>query len=95
MANMKKTLTEEEIDEWVSAQADDDTAWDEPVFVKREEPARFSLSPEVATRAAFLARLHKVSNVEKWLQKIIEERVDFEEAAFLGVKQAMAVENGD
>ena len=96
MADMKKSQrTDEEIDEMVIAQADDETAWEEPVFVKREEPTHFSLSPEIATRAAFLARLHKATNVEKWLQKIIEERVDFEEAAFVGVKQAMTVENGD
>ncbi len=96
MADMKKKqLTEEEIDEIVISQANDASAWEEPISVKREEPTHFSLSPEIATRAAFLARLHKVSNVEKWLQKIIEERVDFEEAAFVGVKQALAVENGD
>jgi len=96
MANMKKSeLTDKEMDERVIAQADDESAWEESIFVKREEPAHFSLSPEIATRAAFLARLHKATNVEKWLQKIIEERVDFEEAAFVGVKQAMAVENGD
>ncbi len=96
MADMKTNKQkEEEIDEWVIAHVDDDSAWEAPEIVKRDMPTRFTLSPEIASRAAFLAGLHKIANVELWLQKIIEERVDFEEAAFVGLKQAITVEHGD
>ena len=35
MSDKKPSLSEEEIDELVTAQADDDSAWEEPVKVKR------------------------------------------------------------
>jgi len=53
-------------------------------------PLAMSLPPELATQAAFFARLHKVTSVEEWLRGIIEERIDFEEAAFARLKQALA-----
>jgi uncharacterized protein (DUF433 family) len=40
MSNKKRALSEEEIDEIVTAQADDDSAWEKPVKVKR---SRFSV----------------------------------------------------
>ena len=85
-----KHLPEEQIDEIVIAQAEDDTAWEDPVWVYRDAPTAMSLPPELATRAAFFARLHKVTSVEEWLRGIIEERIDFEEAAFARLKQALA-----
>jgi hypothetical protein len=82
-------LSEAEIDKLIIAQANDDAAWEDPVFVHREETT-LSLSPDLAARAAFLAQLHKESNVEEWLRIIIQERIDFEEAAFADLKRAMA-----
>jgi hypothetical protein len=41
----------------------------------------------LAARAAFLARLHRRRNVDDWLTRIIQERVEFEEAAFAGMKR--------
>jgi hypothetical protein len=89
-----RRLSEDEIDEIVIAQADDAAAWEDPVLVSRDFPTAMTLSPELAARAAFFARLHKVPSVEEWLKKIIEERIDFEEAAFAGLKQALAAERG-
>jgi hypothetical protein len=48
----------------------------------------------LATRAAFLARLHREKNVEKWLARIIKERVEMEEVAFSEAKRAMSLRNG-
>ena len=95
MNKYRKQLSEEQIDDIVIAQAEEDTAWERPIFVRRDIPTILSLSPEIATRAAFLAQLHKTSNVEEWLRKVIEERVDFEEAAFIGLKQAMTAGSSD
>ena len=82
-------LSEKEIDDIVTAQADDETAWDDAISVHLQVPTIMSLPPEVAAQAAFFAQLHKKSSVEDWLRSIIQERIDFEEAAFAGLKQAL------
>ena len=88
-----KHLSEEQIDEIVIAQAEDDTAWEESILVHRDIPTAMPLPPELATRAAFFAQLHKVPSVEEWLRSIIQERIDFEEAAFAGLKQSLATKS--
>ena len=97
MANMStnelKHLSEEQIDEIVVAQAEDDTAWEESVLVSRDIPTAVSLPSDLATRAAFFAQLHKVTSVEEWLRSIIQERIDFEEAAFAGLKQSLTAKS--
>jgi hypothetical protein len=45
-------------------------------------------------RAAFLAQLHRTRNVDDWLTHIIQERIELEEAAFMGVKQDLAAKTG-
>ena len=82
-----------QIDEIVIAQAKDDTAWEEPISVHRDTPVTMSLPPELATRATFLAQLHKAPSVEEWLKNIIKERIAFEEAAFAGLKQSLAAKS--
>ncbi len=86
----KKKLSEQTIDQIVIAQADDDAAWEKPVRVRRTKPASLSIPPDLAARAAFLARLHRTRNVEEWLTHVIQERVELEEAAFAGAKQDLA-----
>jgi hypothetical protein len=83
-------LSDEEIDDLVAAEADDDTAWDKPVKVYKAKAASMTLPSELATRAAFLARLHREASVEDWLRRIIQERIDLEEAAFAGIKRDLA-----
>ncbi len=84
----KTQLSEEEIDKIVISQAEDGAAWEDTIEVKTRETA-VSLSPEMAKRAAFFAKLHHKSTAEEWLQTIIQERIQFEEAAFSTIKQAM------
>jgi hypothetical protein len=72
------------------AQAEDDAAWEEPVRVERSEPASLSLPGDLAARAAFLAQLHRTKSVEEWLTRVIQERVELEEAAYVGIKQDLA-----
>ena len=85
----KDNRTEAEIDRLVVSQAEDEAAWGKPVHVRKAKPGSLSIPPELAARAAFLARLHRKDSTEEWLTGIIQERVELEEAAFAGAKQEM------
>ncbi len=89
MSKKQEKLSEEEIDNLVAGHANDDLAWGKPVHVKRPLPESFSLPAGLATRVAFLARLHR-SQIDDWLKGIIEERVALEEASFAEVKRLLA-----
>ncbi|MBI4674213.1 MAG: hypothetical protein HY741_21425 [Chloroflexi bacterium] len=89
----KKKMTELEIDAVVVAQADDDSNWSKPVRVRRNHTAAVSISLELATRAAFLARLHHQASIQDWLRQIIQERIELEEAAFLGAKRELLMKH--
>lgn len=88
-----KILTKDDIDAIVVAQAEDGTAWDEPVKVNRTVPATVHLPSELAARAAFFARIHHETNVESWVQRIVQERVDMEQAALAGLKRELVPGN--
>jgi hypothetical protein len=90
----RKQFSEEEIDKVVESQAEEDSAWEKPIHVRRAKPTALSLPAELAARAAFLARLHREKNVEEWLARIIKERVELEEVAFNEAKRAMSPRNG-
>ena len=90
----KKKPSEREIDEIVAAQANDDSAWEKPVCMRRTKSASLSIPADLAARAAFLAHLHRTKNVDYWLTHIIQERIELEEAAFIGAKQDLATKTG-
>ena len=93
MANMKKRirkLTDEEIDEIVTAQADNGSAWERPVKVRQSKGPNVPLPSALAARAAFFTRLHHEGSVEKWVQRIVNERIELEEAAFAELKRELA-----
>jgi hypothetical protein len=83
----------QEIDRIVVAQADDDAAWEKPIRVRKAKIATVPLPSELGDRAAFFARLHREASVEDWLRRIIQERIDLEEAAFSGLKRDLAAKN--
>jgi hypothetical protein len=90
---MKKKVarkSDKEIDELVIAQANDDSAWEKPIQAHRSKSEAVSIPAEVASRAAFFARLHRESSVEDWIKRIVAERVDIEEAAFAQAKRDLA-----
>jgi hypothetical protein len=91
---MNGKSSQEEIDKIVVAQADDDLAWEKPIYVRRKKSASLSIPAELAARAAFLARLHRQVNTDEWLTHIIQERVELEEAAFARVKRELATKSG-
>ena len=97
MENMKakrKIRSEEEIDRIVTAQADDETAWGKPVKVRRSKSTSVSIPGALAAQAAFFARLHCEANLDNWLERIIQERLDIEEAAFSGSRKDLLTKNG-
>ncbi len=85
-----KGLSEEEKDTIVTAQADDDSAWEQPVRVKKPKSSPLAIPADLAARAAFLAGLHRASGVEDWLARIIRERIELEEVAFVEAKRDLA-----
>ena len=89
----KGKLSESDIDKIVVAQADDDSAWERPVRVRRAKSTSVSIPAELAARAAYLARLHREPSVENWLAHIIQERVELEETAFVGAKRELTKSN--
>jgi len=90
----KVKLTEKEIDQVVMLQADDNSAWEKPTRIRKIKPASVSIPAELAARATFLAQLHRTKNLEEWLTHVIEERIELEEAAFIGVKQDLSNKAG-
>jgi len=85
----KRPLTPEEVDDLVVSEAEDETAWESPVEVRRAKPGSFSIPPDLAERAAFLARMHHAAGVEEWLTKVIKERIELEEVAYGAAKREL------
>ena len=54
------------------------------------KPRAVPLPSALATRVAFFARLHREQSMEAWIERIIQERLDLEEAAFAGLKRDLA-----
>jgi len=50
------------------------------------------LPGDLASRAAFLAKLHKESSVEEWLVRVIRERIELEEV--VEAKRELASKSG-
>jgi hypothetical protein len=87
----KKKISEEQIDDIVISQADDDSEWEESVYVYRAKSASFSLPPDLAARAVFLAHLHREPGVENRIMRVIRERVELEEGASVEAKREITV----
>jgi hypothetical protein len=87
---LRPTLTQDQIDRVVIAEADEDSAWQKAIVVRRPKSTSLSIPAELAARAAFLARLHRESRVDKWVERIVRERVEIEESAFTAAKKTLA-----
>lgn len=86
-----KKRAEAEIDAMVIAQANDNTAWEKPIRVRKPKSTALTIPTDLAARAAFLAHVHRMKTVEEWVTHVIQERIELEEAAYAGVKEAIAV----
>jgi hypothetical protein len=83
------TLDQEGIDRFVASQANDESAWETPVRVKRSKPASLLLPGELAARAAFLVKLHREAGIDQWVERVVRERVEIEEFAFRETKKKL------
>jgi len=81
---------EHAIDRLVTLEAEDESAWEAPVQVKRSKPTSVSIPGELAARARFLAKLHHEPAVGRWIERIVRERVELEERAFTKAKEELA-----
>ena len=90
---MKRNPSEEEIDNIVVKQADNSLAWEKPIHIRNTRPTSFSVPADLAARAAFLARLHREAGAKEWLVRIIQERIELEEVAFVEAKRDMAAKS--
>ncbi len=86
----RKELSESEIDDLVAAQAEDRSAWSKPVHAPRTKPASLSIPADLAARAAFLARLHREKSLARYIARIVRERIELEELAFVEAKRQFA-----
>ena len=77
-------LSEAAIDDLVAAQADNDSSWDEPVRAKPLKWRTIRVPEELAARAAFLATLRNDTRIDDWIRRIIQERIELEEATLRG-----------
>jgi hypothetical protein len=85
-----KEPSESEIDGLVAAQADDQSAWSKPVHALRTKAASLSIPADLAARAAFLARLHREKSLERYIARIVRERIELEELVFVEAKRQFA-----
>lgn len=77
------------MDERVTGEAEQDSAWDAPVRVSPQY-AEIGLSAGLAQRAAFLARLHREQDLQTWVERIVRERVELEERAFTEMRRELS-----
>lgn len=84
------TLDQEAIDQLVIAQSDDESGWGAPIRVEKPELASLSIPGDLAARAAFLASLHREAGVDKWVERVLRERIELEELAFAEAKKELA-----
>lgn len=89
MNSISVTQSEAEIDARIIADADDESAWEEPIQVWKSGGPALQIPLSLAERAAFLAQLHRERSLEAWLTRIIEERIELEEGAFLQAKREL------
>ena len=61
MKSKLKIISEQEIDQRVIDQADNESAWEAPVNVRKSKSTSVKLPSDLTSRAAFFARLHSSS----------------------------------
>ena len=90
MTRSKRKPTQAEVDRIVTEQAAEESAWERPVVVSRPKWTSLALPAELAARATFRAKLHRERRVDRWVERVVRERVEIEESAFRAAKKAVA-----
>ena len=69
--------------------------WTTPIRVCKAKAATVQFSADLVARAAFFAQFRREANVEAWLKRVIQERINLEEAAFAGVKRELRARSSE
>jgi hypothetical protein len=78
MGDMNKNngrQTEGEIDNIVTAEADDLSKWGRPVHVLPSRATALYLPPETIKKAKELVKRKRLRSYQKWLREVIEDRI--------------------
>ena len=86
---LSNSLLEEDIDNIVIKQADDDSLWEDPIYVHKAKLFSLSIPIELAERAMLFAKIHREKGIEEWITRIIRERIELEEFTFNAVKHEL------
>ena len=87
-----RKVTERQIDEIVTTEAEDLSKWEEPVLVKQSGVTSIRLSSETISKARRLAKIHKSRGYQTWLKQVIEERIRLEEDILSELKEGLRSE---
>jgi predicted transcriptional regulator len=88
----KRKVSERQIDEIVTTEAEDLSKWEEPVLVKQSGVTSIRLSSETISKARRLAKIHKSRGYQTWLKQVIEERIRLEEDILSELKEGLRSE---
>ena len=88
----KRELSERDIDEIVTKEAEDPGKWEEPVLAKQSGVTSIRLSSETISKAKRLAKIHKSRGYQTWLKQVIEERIRLEEDILTELKEGLRSE---
>jgi predicted transcriptional regulator len=91
-AMRKRKVSERQIDEIVTTEAEDLSKWEEPVLVKQSGVTSIRLSSETISKARRLAKIHKSRGYQTWLKQVIEERIRLEEDILSELKEGLRSE---
>jgi hypothetical protein len=80
---MRKKQSENDIDEVVVAQAEDDSAWEEPIRVRKNKVASLSIPAELIEKASFLAKLHREKGLKSGLHALSESESNLRKSILL------------
>ena len=85
----KRELSERQIDEIVTKEAEDPSKWEEPVLVKQSGVTSIRLSSETIRKAKRLAKIHRSRGYQTWLKQVIEERIRLEEDILTELREGL------
>ena len=85
----KRELSERDIDEIVTKEAEDPSKWEEPVLVKQSGVTSIRLSSETIRKAKRLAKIHRSRGYQTWLKQVIEERIRLEEDILTELREGL------
>lgn len=89
---MKRKLSQKEIDDLVTAQADDDRLWGGWIAVNPSRPVSIRLSEKTIASLKTLAKLKKEKGYQTLLKRWIDERLIYEQRVLREIRSLLATQ---